>query len=235
MRRVAICLVVVAATALAVGRAARSDGDSRSFQLDPVLNATVGPGFTISLTDAGGTGVTQLAAGPYSVAVSDQSTIHNFHLNGPNVDQATTLEFVGSTSWPVTLGAGNYHFQCDLHTDLFGDFTVVGANAVRLRSLSARRANTRVVVRWRTAAEVDTLGFNVFRAKGAGARTRLNRTLIRTAGPGHGGQSYVWTDRSAPRSGALRYWLQVVGLDGTTTWHGPARAQAAVAQQTNES
>ena len=46
------------------------------------LVATVGPGFTISLTK-GGKKVTKLAPGAYTITVRDRSTIHNFLLRGP--------------------------------------------------------------------------------------------------------------------------------------------------------
>ena len=91
----------------------------------PKLIASVGPGAEISLTDASGTRVTQLQPGTYEVVVSDKSDFHNFHLSGPGVDQRTTVEGVGDTTWTVTLGAGNYSFVCDPHAvNMRGTFTV---------------------------------------------------------------------------------------------------------------
>ena len=88
------------------------------------LTASVGPGFSISLTQ-GGSAVTTLAPGTYTVNVSDQSTLHDFHLSGPGVDQATEVATTSTATWTVTLSAGSYHFQCDAHpTMLHGDFTV---------------------------------------------------------------------------------------------------------------
>lgn len=89
------------------------------------LTAIVGPGFNITLTDAAGARVTHLDPGTYTIAVSDKSDTHNFHLNGPGVDQATDPEFVGDVTWTVTLVDGTYHFQCDVHaSQMFGSFTV---------------------------------------------------------------------------------------------------------------
>ena len=67
-------LGVVAAVFAARGGSARST--------DGTLSAAVGPGFSISLTQ-GGSAVTTLAPGTYTVNVSDMSTLHNFHLSGP--------------------------------------------------------------------------------------------------------------------------------------------------------
>jgi plastocyanin len=88
------------------------------------LYATVGPGFTISLTDAAGAPVTELAEGTHTIVVHDESAIHNFHLAGPGVDLTTTVPFVGEVIWAVTVTAGTYHYQCDPHVGMSGDFTV---------------------------------------------------------------------------------------------------------------
>ena len=91
------------------------------------LTASVGPGFEISLTGADGSEVTTLSAGSYTIEVDDQSDIHNFHLTGPGVDVMTTVSEVGTATWPVTLEAGTYHFQCDSHaSSMNGDFEVTG-------------------------------------------------------------------------------------------------------------
>jgi plastocyanin len=91
----------------------------------PVLNATVGPGFTITLTQNGAP-VTTLAPGSYTVNVSDNASIHNFHLQGPGgVDLATGVEATGSTSWDVTFSPGTYNFFCDPHQyEMQGRFSV---------------------------------------------------------------------------------------------------------------
>jgi hypothetical protein len=93
---------------------------------DGTLTASVGPGFSISLTQ-NGSAVTSLAPGTYDIDVSDTATVHNFHLSGPGVDQATSVPGTESTTWTVTFSPGSYHFQCDAHpTMLHGDFTVTG-------------------------------------------------------------------------------------------------------------
>ena len=89
------------------------------------LNALVGPGFNISLKDAGGTAVTHLDPGTYTINVDDQSALHNFHLIGPGVDQATDLEGTGTATWTVTFVDGTYKFMCDAHpVQMKGSFTV---------------------------------------------------------------------------------------------------------------
>jgi plastocyanin len=88
------------------------------------LVASVGPGFTISLKK-GGVNVKTLKPGAYVIKVSDKSSLHNFHLRGPGVNKATTVGFVGSKTFRVTLRDGSYRFQCDPHkSQMRGSFTV---------------------------------------------------------------------------------------------------------------
>ena len=81
------------------------------------LAATTGPGFTISLTNAGKS-VRTLKPGSYKIVVSDKSGIHNFHLIGPGVNQKTGVSFIGTKTWTVTLKSGTYTYQCDVHASL---------------------------------------------------------------------------------------------------------------------
>jgi len=88
------------------------------------LNGTVGPGFTITLTQ-GGKKVSKLKAGKYTIKIADKSNIHDFHLKGPGVDKKTSVGSTGSSTWSVTLKKGKYTFVCDPHaTFMKGSFTV---------------------------------------------------------------------------------------------------------------
>jgi hypothetical protein len=89
------------------------------------LTGTTGPGYTISLQDAAGNAVAHLDPGTYTVVVHDLADVHNFHLSGPGVDQATSVEGTGDVTWTVTLKDGVYKFVCAQHAELMaGDFTV---------------------------------------------------------------------------------------------------------------
>jgi len=85
-----------------------------------VLTGTVGEegkpeAFTITLMDSTGAPVTTLKAGMYQVKVKDLAKLHNFNLNGPGVEQKTTVPEVTDATWMVTLEAGTYTFVCDPH------------------------------------------------------------------------------------------------------------------------
>jgi hypothetical protein len=101
------------------------------------------------------------------------------------------------------------------------DVTGTGvALAARFRSLSATATSRGTLVRWRTASELDVVGFNVYGLVN-GRRVRLNRRLIRAVGR-NAGHAYSFVDRR-PGARATRYWIQAVDLDGSRSWFGPAR------------
>ena len=96
----------------------------------PVLNATVGPGYTISLKDSTGALVKHLDPGEYVINVDDESSLHNFDLFGPGVTKATDVEGTGTQMWDVTFTNGTYQYQCDVHsTTMHGSFTVGAVTA----------------------------------------------------------------------------------------------------------
>ena len=88
------------------------------------LAGTVGPGFTITLKQAGKT-VTSLKAGTYTITVQDKSKIHDFHLTGPGVNKKTPVGGLATTTWTLTLKKGTYKYVCDPHSSfMHGSFKV---------------------------------------------------------------------------------------------------------------
>ena len=96
---------------------------------NPRLVAVVGTNdaFVISLRDANGNALTQLAPGTYDIAVSDRSESHNFHLKGPGVDQSTPIGEKQEITWTVTIGDGRYTYVCDAHASQMRGYFLAGA------------------------------------------------------------------------------------------------------------
>ena len=112
-------LTIAAAAAFAVAVPAQAQA------APTLLNATVGPGFTITLKTAAGKQVKTLKPGTYRIAVNDLSGMHNFALRGPGVAKATSVPWTGSTTWAVKLKKGTYTFVCDPHASTMrGTFKV---------------------------------------------------------------------------------------------------------------
>jgi plastocyanin len=98
---------------------------------NPKLVAVVGTNeaFVISLRDANGNAVTQLAPGTYDIAVSDRAESHNFHLKGPGVDRSTPVGETQETTWTVTIAEGRYSYVCDAHASQMRGYFLAGAIA----------------------------------------------------------------------------------------------------------
>ena len=96
---------------------------------NPKLVAVVGTNdaFVISLRDANGNAITQLAPGTSDISVSDRSEAHNFHLKGPGVDQSTPIGEKQETTWTVTIGDGRYTYVCDAHSSVMRGYFLAGA------------------------------------------------------------------------------------------------------------
>jgi len=121
MTSLRIGLAVVGAT-VALAAAGGAGAQSQT------LFGVVGPGFQIKLTDASGAPVKHLDPGTYTIEVKDLAAEHNFHLQGPGIEQATGIEEMPTVTWTLNLTDGAYRFQCDAHpTTMFGTFTVGNA------------------------------------------------------------------------------------------------------------
>ena len=117
MKRITLGLVALAIGGLAI---------APSHAAAPKLVGTVGPGYTIKLTQ-GGKKVTKLKAGTYTFVISDKSSFHSYGLDGPKgyAKDFTSVPFKGTKTFTVKLKAGKYKYYCAAHqSSMFGFFTV---------------------------------------------------------------------------------------------------------------
>jgi hypothetical protein len=179
------------------------------FAANPQLVANVGANdaFAISLQDASGNKVSHLDAGTYTIVVHDFSDLHNFHLTGPGVDQATGVDGTGDTTWTVTFTDAVYKFMCDAHpTVMKGNFAVGTATlpqpATQLsgsvgpgRKISLRygdgsklgvlAGSNQVVIKVNDRSRTDNfhlIGKGVSKTTGVGFRGRVTWKLTLAAG-----------------------------------------------------
>jgi hypothetical protein len=129
MTRALILTTAVLASAAACGGSSSSSPPVSSGppQHPAALVGTVGQNdaFTISLTDDQGKPIGNLAAGTYKLTVHDDSGIHNFHIKGSGVDDATSITKAEVKTYSLTLTPGTYTFLCDSHpTQMKGSFKV---------------------------------------------------------------------------------------------------------------
>jgi plastocyanin len=93
------------------------------------LIGTVGKNnaYKINLTTANGKIAKKLKAGTYTVVIHDDSSIHNYELDGPHGKSwtFTTVPFTGTKTITLKLTAGAYKAYCKPHESvMFQHFTV---------------------------------------------------------------------------------------------------------------
>ena len=107
----------------------------------------------------------------------------------------------------------------DLHQDdIDGIRFLYGTPGIRLESFNAAAHGDNVDVTWRTAAESDLAGFNLYRASDGGAAAscrKVNDALITGRTP------YAYRDADVP-AGSYKYILEAVDLNGHKERFGPA-------------
>jgi|SRR5581483_2272202 len=158
------------------------------------LEATVGPGYSITLTKDG-TKVTNLPPGDYTITVDDKATEHSFHLVGGGVNRATTIEGTGTETWDVTLTQDTYFYYCDAHAaTMLGKFTVgdipptTTTKPPALKVRASAKAAGRVVIVRATATRAASFDLSLMRAgkrvahAAAKGKTATVRLKARAAG-----------------------------------------------------
>jgi hypothetical protein len=119
-------------------------------------------------------------------------------------------------------------YKIDDSVEIAWEESLLGASitsfvAERPLGTLSRRAVS-VTLRWQTAMEVGSLGFNLYRGPSEnGPWTKLNGALIPSQVPprSSAGAAYEWVDSSLPLREAAFYLLEVVTVGGGTSRYGP--------------
>ena len=124
-RRVVPCLLMAAiaiTAALSASAFARSSGATK-------LVGVVGlnDSYKITLKTTSGKLVKKLTPGTYKLVIHDDSSSHNYELDGPNGKSwtFTSVPFTGTKTVTLKLAAGAYKAYCSAHESImFQHFTV---------------------------------------------------------------------------------------------------------------
>jgi len=104
-------------------------------------------------------------------------------------------------------------------------FAVPPTTEVKLSSFTAIPGDASVALEWRTASELDNLGFHVYRGSSEnGPWTRLTSSLIPGLGSSAVGQAYSFRDKGLTNGTRYFYRLDDVDASSKTTSHGPVSA-----------
>lgn len=88
-------------------------------------------------------------------------------------------------------------------------------------------SKTSIDIEWETATELDTIGFNIYRADSLnGNLLKVNDTLIPASSDSLSGGKYAFVDRSAQPGVTYYYYLEDVDANGVTNLNGPTVVKA---------
>ncbi len=96
---------------------------------------------------------------------------------------------------------------------------------IGLISFSAIGLNGNVIIKWQTESEIDTAGFNIYRAdEEQGEFIQINEALIAAQGSPAEGAQYEFIDAAVENRQTYYYMLEDVDVYGVSTMHGPVSA-----------
>ena len=163
---------------------------------------------TAGLTVGGGVG-SVTAAGSYFVTINVPDLESNYL-----VGQLLYSRFrVASASAGVSAATG---LAADGEVEDYS--SVLNTLPVNLSYFGAQRAGGNVTATWRTAQEIDNLGFNLYGEKADGTLVKLNKRLVLSKAP-TSVESQRYRVTLATTYNTL--WLEDVALDGVAELHGP--------------
>jgi hypothetical protein len=100
--------------------------------------------------------------------------------------------------------------------------SMLGPTAVDLVDFRATGNGNKVKVSWRTAMEINNLGFNLYRSTTrGGSYTKLNDSLIPGLLYSATGKTYTYDDGNVTKGQLYYYKLEDVDTSGNHKWHGP--------------
>jgi hypothetical protein len=104
-------------------------------------------------------------------------------------------------------------------------FAVPTPTAVTLQSLEAVGFDGGVELRWRTASELNNVGFHIYRSPStSGGWTRITSSAIPGLGSSPAGAAYSYRDTGLVNGETYRYELEDIETTGRTKRHGPVSA-----------
>lgn len=174
------------------------------------------------------TGTVNSPAGGGLDSVPDSGAGGFNFVDGPNGNlhlQATSVAINGGVSLSPLIDAFDIDAQSrsgawDVGADEFGATT-----AVTLTSFEAVPGDASVALHWRTASELDNLGFRLHRStSAAGPWERITPQLVPGLGSSPLGAAYSWLDGGLANGTRYFYRLEDVDTSALSTFHGPVSA-----------
>jgi hypothetical protein len=116
---------------------------------------------------------------------------------------------------------GSVHTTTPAHPGTSTTTTTAPATSIELSGLSAAPSSGKVALKWKTEAETDNVGFNIWRAEGF---VKVNDELIPATGSPMAGAEYDFVDEWVLNGKRYTYLIEDVDTGDISTFHGPVTA-----------
>jgi hypothetical protein len=105
---------------------------------------------------------------------------------------------------------------------------------ITLASFIAIPRDLSVMLKWSTASETETIGFNLYRSQSNnGNYTKINSSLIPAKGSPTQGGTYEFIDANVQNRKTYYYKLEDIDLNGNSTMHGSVHATPRLVYRIN--
>ncbi len=170
------------------------------------------------------------------IAISSEKTTTYFtcvNIENPSITKKYTISMLGTMKAPSNTPADdcpqtadpsqisyNVGFTSEKATTCmcaYGAVTGGNLTPVEVINFMALGSTEGIKLSWETTAEMDNLGFNLYRSTSFdGERELVNESVIISESPGGGmGATYEYMDTTVPAGITYYYWLQDIPLDDT--------------------
>lgn len=165
-------------------------------------------------------GTTQTGAN--ALHIGNSSDVITFQEWSGGIDEVRVSATTRSAEWIQT----EYNNQLDPIADPIGFCLVCAATTeVTLESFQASGFDGEIRLEWRTASELDNLGFHLYRATSeAGPYERITEQVIPGLMSSAVGAGYSYRDMSVINGTSYFYELEDIEASGKTARHGPVSA-----------
>ena len=151
--------------------------------------------------------------------------------------RSNTCEFpTGSHTSPAGTGSARIRLDCSKNDGnfspvLYDSFSLAPKpTLVELVSFTAEGFPGLVTIKWETASEMDTVGFNVLRSgTDDGIYNQINSPLIPAKGSSTQGASYEFVDDTVESGKTYYYKLEDLDASGGRSFYGPVSATVPAA------
>ena len=144
----------------------------------------------------------------------------------PAAHGADSLVTIGAAaSITTTSGADVCADSLDIDADgLFDGNWCGGSLLAELTSFTAVEFADGISLVWKTASEVDCVGFHLWRRSGEADYVRITPSLIPSEGSLTEGATYEFVDDHC-RAAYCFYMLEGIDIGGVSNWHGPIEVE----------